>query len=82
MNPSLQGDAAPSLNKLAYTLDEVAELSGHCRSSLYELINGGKLRAVKSGRRTLILADDLRSWMEAFTPVEPRRAGSKERQPG
>jgi excisionase family DNA binding protein len=74
MNPPLQGDAAPCLTKLAYTLDEVAELSGHCRSSLYELVNEGKLRAVKSGRRTLILAEDLRSWMDTFVPVEPKNA--------
>ena len=31
------GDAAPALTKLAYSLDEVADLSGRCRSSLYEL---------------------------------------------
>ena len=64
MNHSLQRDAALALAKLAYSLDEVAELSGRCRSSLYELIDRGELRAVKSGRRTLILVEDLRSWMD------------------
>lgn len=73
------GDAALALTKLAYSLDEVAELSGRCRSSLYELIDKGELRAVKSGRRTLILVEDLRSWMDAFMPVEPRRAVRKAR---
>ena len=68
------GDVGPALTKLAYSLDEVADLSGRCRSSLYELIDKGELRAVKSGRRTLIMAEDLRSWMNTFAPVQPKRA--------
>lgn len=72
MTISSQDDAALTLTKLAYSLDEVAELSGRCRSSLYELIDKGALRAVKSGRRTLIMASDLQAWMQTFTPIEPK----------
>ena len=72
MTISSLDDATPTLTKLAYSLDEVADLSGRCRSSLYELIDKGELRAVKSGRRTLIMASDLQAWMQTFTPIEPK----------
>jgi excisionase family DNA binding protein len=58
--------------KLAYSILEVAKLSGRCRTSIYEAINAGQLRAVKSGRRTLVLTDDLHSWLRTFVPISPK----------
>jgi excisionase family DNA binding protein len=50
--------------KLAYTLKEVQELVGMSRSSIYLALAGQRLRAVKSGKKTLVLAKDLQAWLE------------------
>jgi excisionase family DNA binding protein len=53
-------------SRLAYTIAEAGKVSNTGRTVLYEEIKAGRLRAVKRGRRTLILADDLRRWLEAL----------------
>jgi len=50
--------------KLAYTLREVQELVGISRSTIYLILGARELRAVKSGRKTLILARDLHAWLD------------------
>lgn len=55
-----------------YSLDEASECSGFSKSTLRRLINSGKLPAKKCGRRTAILARDLRRLMEALPAVQPK----------
>jgi excisionase family DNA binding protein len=66
---------------LAYTIAEACSVARAGRTALYEAIRSGALRAVKRGRRTIVLADDLRRYLEALPAVEPK-AWLKMKRPG
>jgi excisionase family DNA binding protein len=51
---------------LAYTVEMAAKAATVGRTSIYEAINSGALKAKKIGRRTLILDEDLRSWLASL----------------
>ena len=55
----------------AFSINEATRVSKVGRTALYEAIAEGHLRAVKRGRRTLILARDLRRWLEGLPAVKP-----------
>src|SRR5580693_6685738 len=60
-------------DRLAYTIAEAAEAAATGRTALYEAIASGDLPARKRGRRTLVLAVDLRSWLEKLPALELKR---------
>ncbi|WP_035571686.1 helix-turn-helix domain-containing protein [Hyphomonas adhaerens] len=49
---------------VAYTIPEACNASGLGKSSIYAAIAKGALRTKKMGSRTLILAADLKAWLE------------------
>jgi excisionase family DNA binding protein len=59
---------------LAYSVEEACEAGRTGRTSIYEAINAGELRAVKRGRRTLILVSDLHQWLSGLPAIEPKRS--------
>jgi hypothetical protein len=59
------------MEKIAVTLREATALSGIGRSSLYKLFNQGKLVPRKSGKRTLVLVEELESYVKSL-PVGGR----------
>lgn len=51
---------------MAHTIEDVARITTCGRTSIYQAIKDGALKARKCGRRTLILDADLRAWLAAL----------------
>jgi excisionase family DNA binding protein len=57
------------MEKLSYSIDEVATVTGICKSKLYIEINCGRLQMVKCGRRSIITAEALKAWLASLPNV-------------
>ena len=68
----LMAARSPMNVPLAYSIAEACEVARAGKTSLYEAIRSGALRAVKRGRRTIVLADDLRHYLENLPIVVPK----------
>ncbi|MCA6108563.1 excisionase family DNA-binding protein [Bradyrhizobium cenepequi] len=61
-------------SKLGFSPEEAATASGAGRTKIFQAIKDGKLSARKFGRRTIILADDLKAFLAALPEREVSRA--------
>jgi excisionase family DNA binding protein len=52
--------------RIAFSVDEAAQQANVCRDKIYQAIRTGELDAKKAGRRTLVMADDLRRYLESL----------------
>jgi excisionase family DNA binding protein len=55
--------------KLAYSIEEVAEMTGLSRSLLYDEMNAGRLDYIKVGRRRAITRDQVDAFLNAAKQV-------------
>ena len=55
---------------VAYSVPEAIAMLGVGRDKFYQLIRSKRLRAFKLDRKTLILADDLRAFLESLLVIE------------
>jgi excisionase family DNA binding protein len=60
-------------DRLTYSIAEAAVAADTGKTALYEALGSGELPAHKRGRRTLILAADLRLWLEKLPVLELKR---------
>jgi excisionase family DNA binding protein len=65
------------MEQFAFTISEAAKSARRSRSGLYEDIQNGLLRAVKNGRCTRILIDDLKKYLAALPAIEPKAKSAK-----
>jgi excisionase family DNA binding protein len=65
------------MEQFALTISEAAKSARRSRSGLYEDIQNGLLRAVKNGRCTRILIDDLKKYLAALPAIEPKGKSAK-----
>jgi excisionase family DNA binding protein len=62
----------PIPEPLALSIAEACNVARAGRTSIYQAIKAGELRAVKRGRRTIGLADDLRRYLESLPAIDPK----------
>lgn len=58
---------------LAYRVPQACAVSGYGRTKMYELIGEGKIPTKKDGKVTLIMRDDLESYLKSLPYNEPPR---------
>ena len=63
MNPSDIQHIAASLQPLAVSPTEAAQLIGIGRTTLYAALSSGALKSIKIGQRRLITIEAIRAWL-------------------
>lgn len=55
--------------KLAHSINDLVQTGIGCRSKIHQLIRDGKLTARKAGSRTVVLDEDLRTYLAGLPKV-------------
>jgi excisionase family DNA binding protein len=59
------------LDQIGFSVAEAAKKAGVGRSTIYEELASGRLRARKLGRRTIILKSDHQEWLASLPTLKP-----------
>ena len=78
--PALNGESL--MEQLAFTVSEACAAARVGKTVLYQAIATGALRAVKRGRRTLVLPADLRAWVARLPAIQTKHRRALEREGG
>ena len=54
------------------SIEEARSVLGIGRAKIYREINAGRLRVLKSGRRTLVRPEDVEAWVQGLSTYQPR----------
>jgi hypothetical protein len=54
------------MDKLGFTISELADVGPFGRTTLYEEINAGRLRAKKYGSKTIVMPDDFKAFLASL----------------
>jgi excisionase family DNA binding protein len=65
------------IQPIAASIETATQLSGLGRTTIYQLINEGKIEARKAGDRTLVLTDSLRAYLRALPAYHPKIQAAK-----
>jgi hypothetical protein len=65
----MRKDVPTAVEQIAYTIDGASFAVSLSRDEIYRAVRNGELTLRKRGRRSLILAHDLRCWAEGL-PIE------------
>ncbi|HEY8163457.1 MAG TPA: helix-turn-helix domain-containing protein [Methylocystis sp.] len=63
------GGGAPFFDQFAYSIEETARITSLGRTAVYEEIKARPLKARKAGRRTVVIADDIRQWLASLPQI-------------
>ncbi|MBL1148323.1 MAG: helix-turn-helix domain-containing protein [Pseudomonadota bacterium] len=64
-------------DKLSYSIPEVTQMVGLCRTVIYRELNSGRLRAIKLGKRTLITREAIEEWLSTLDSYPMRNEEGK-----
>lgn len=59
---------------IAYTINEAAQAARISRTRLYAAVAAGELTLRKNGRRSIVLAADLRRFLDSLPALTPSKA--------
>ena len=60
------------MKQFSLSVNQVCAVTGLGRTKVYEAINSGSLQARKIGKRTIVLQDDLSSFLNSLDVYTPR----------
>lgn len=62
--------------QMSLSIEEVCAATGLGRTKIYQLANTGQLKARKIGKRTIVLKDDLESFLNGLQSYSPEKQGA------
>jgi excisionase family DNA binding protein len=79
--PANNGDLLMEAEKRALSVNEFCRRYGVGRTTAYAEIKAGRLNVVKSGKRTLVPADEAESWLSNLPTAQKAASRHSRRRP-